>query len=280
MFPRLRLLFLCTGVPVLIGLAVAWIVSLFAEAVGNYEIHFRAAADGSTLICGRPLDEIGEAKATVNLVDFRFVVSSVELIRYDGQIFPLALEQDGVWQRRDVALIDLEDATGACEHGTGETRRVIRGSAPKGNYRGVRFMLGRPDRVDAADPALVPILRAAGMQSAAPGSFEPMRIDLATEPPLQNPAVASAGAVRIALRLGSPIQVSLQDFQPERHAIVADVGSLASRVLVGQEASSGARVCEPASDDSMCHDALRGLGFAVGNDAARARVFFLVEGRR
>ncbi len=280
MFPRLRLLLLCTGVPVLIGLAIAWIVSLFAEAVGNYEIHFRAAADGNTLICGRPLDEIGEAKTTINLADFRFLVSSVELIRYDGQAFPLALEQDGVWQRRDVALIDLENATGACEHGTAETRRVIRGSAPKGNYRGVRFMLGRPDRLDPADPAFAPQLRAAGLDSTAAGAFEAMRIDLETGPALPDAALAPAGAVRVALRLASQIQVTLRDFQPERHAIVADVASLASRALAGPEPLSRSRVCEPVSTDAMCHEALRGLGFAVGTDAARPRLFFSAEGRR
>lgn len=293
MFPRLRLLLLCSGVPMLIGLAIAWIVGMLAEGVGRYEIHFGAAADGSALACARRLDEIGEAKLAVSLVDLRFMVSSVELIRYDGRLFPLTLDQDGAWQQRNVALIDLEDATGRCEGGTVETRRVIRGSAPKGNYRGVRFMLGRPAGVDLADPAFAALLRAGGWQPGTPAENHTLSIELASAGTPEHLARQNPDVTRIVLHMsrsvcvaGAPcaavdqVQVTLSDFQPERHVIVAEMGGLAAKALVGGDPSLPTLTCDPGATDVMCLEVLQNLGFAIGTQTGRPQLFFTVQGRK
>ncbi|MFN0301640.1 MAG: MbnP family protein [Burkholderiales bacterium] len=297
MFPRVRLLLLCCGIPALIGLAITAIVGMLLEGSANYEIQFRAAVDGRALTCGHPIDGIGEAKISVALVDFRFTVSNVELIRYDGKIFPLALEQDGIWQIGKAASLDLEDASGSCVQGTPVTRREVRGSAPKGNYRGVRFVLGGPDGVNPADPAIAPRLSTDGMQPEEQGNHHALRIELATVVAGEGTAPPTSQAARTVFRIprlacppttGSgvqcgadgAIQVALNDVQPNRHVIIAEVGGLISESILGEDASSRTRECEPTSVDSTCVEALRRLGFADGGKVGRAHLFFFAQARR
>ncbi len=297
MYPRLRLLLLCCGIPALIGLAITAIVGMLVEGSANYEIQFKAAVDGRALTCGHPIDGIGEAKISVALVDFRFTVSNVELIRYDGKIFPLALEQDGIWQIGNVAILDLEDAFGPCVQGTPVTRREVRGSAPKGNYRGVRFVLGDPGGANPADPAIAALLNAGRMRSEIESNNYAMRIELATTAAGEGAVQPSSQAARIVLRIprqacapnadsgvqcgaDGSIQVTLNDVQPNRHVIVAEIGGLIAESVEGQDASSGTRVCEPTSIDSTCVEALQRLGFASGGAAGRAHLFFFAQARR
>ncbi len=297
MFPRLRLLLLCCGIPALIGLAITAIVGMLVEGTANYEIQFRAAVDGRALTCGHQIDGIGEARISVSLVDFRFTVSNVELIRYDGKIFPLALEQDGIWQIGKVANLDLEDASGSCVQGTPVTRREVRGSAPKGNYRGVRFILGGPDGVNPADPAITPLLNAGRVQQEEEGNHHALRIELATVVAGDGAAPLTSQATRTVFRIlrracppntdsgaqcgaDGAIQVTLNDVQPNRHVVIAEIGGLISESIVGQDASSRTRVCEPTSVDSTCVEALQRLGFAGGGKIGRAHLFFFAQTRR
>lgn len=295
MFPRLRLLLLCCGIPALIGLAVTAIVGMLVEGSANYEIQFKAAIDGRALTCGHPIDGIGEAKISVALVDFRFAVSNVELIRYDGKIFPLVLEQDGIWQVGKVAKLDLEDASGTCAQGTPVTRREVRGTAPKGNYRGVRFDLGGSDGVTVTHPAIAPRSDAGLMQSEVGGHHHATRIELATAVAGEGAAPPTGQAARIVFRIlrhaclpdadsgaqcsaDGAIQVTLNDVQPNRHVIVAEVGGLISESVLGQD--SATPVCEPTSVDSTCVEALQRLGFASGGKTGRPHLFFFAQARR
>ena len=62
-------------------------------------------------------------------------MSRVRLVKADGSEVPVTLTQDGLWQVDDVALLDFENATGACANGTEETRDVVEGTVPAGRLR-------------------------------------------------------------------------------------------------------------------------------------------------
>ena len=91
----------------------------------HLDIQFEARAGDQRLECGRVHGGIGSTKANVSLQDFRIYVSNVRLIRQDGVEVGLGLESDGTWQNKDVALLDIENATGDC-NGTAATNRTVR----------------------------------------------------------------------------------------------------------------------------------------------------------
>jgi hypothetical protein len=57
------------------------------------------------------------------------------LVARAGSTVPLALDQDGVWQYRGVALVDFEDRTGPCSMGTKAVRTAIDGTVPASGSR-------------------------------------------------------------------------------------------------------------------------------------------------
>ncbi len=69
----------------------------------------------------------------------------------------VALEQDGVWQHEDVALLDFENKAGACANGTVELNTSVRGTVPAGTRSsGLRFKLGVPFALNHANAATAP----------------------------------------------------------------------------------------------------------------------------
>ena len=61
---------------------------------------------------------------------------------------------DGVWQSSDIALLDLENGQGSCANGSEAINASIRVRAPEGDYAGLSFRLGVPERLNHADPLL------------------------------------------------------------------------------------------------------------------------------
>lgn len=56
----------------------------------------------------------------------------------------MTLDQDGAWQLGDLALLDFEDASGACANGTAGMNTTLRGTVPEGEYTGLSFTIGVP----------------------------------------------------------------------------------------------------------------------------------------
>ncbi|HET9917031.1 MAG TPA: MbnP family copper-binding protein, partial [Candidatus Binatia bacterium] len=120
------------------------------------KLRFAGAVNGAAFECGKNYSNIGTTKSTITPSDFRFFVSEVELLTQEGKAVPLALDQDGVWQHKNVALVDLEDGSGPCSNGTKAIRAEVSGSAPRGNYTGVRFTMGVPFELNHGDPTVAP----------------------------------------------------------------------------------------------------------------------------
>ena len=138
------------------ALAAVLVASPVAAQTTPVSISLAAVVGARPFSCTESYEGIGTTDSTVRMTDFRFYVSNVRLTKADGSAVPLTLKQDGLWQLDDVALIDFEDATGACSNGTPQTRTIIEGTAPAGSYTGVTFDLGLPFDKNHRDPAVQP----------------------------------------------------------------------------------------------------------------------------
>jgi uncharacterized repeat protein (TIGR04052 family) len=149
-------------------------------------IDFQPLVGGGPFACTATFTGLGSGKATARPLDFRLYVHDVSLITALGEVVPVQLENDGVWQRDGVALLDFEDDTGSCETGSSEVNRRLRGQVPdRGDYAGLRFKVGIPSAMNHLDAATAPApFNAPGMWWSWQGGFKYMKVDLATD---QNP---------------------------------------------------------------------------------------------
>ena len=88
-----------------------------AAAVEPVHISFAGRFGEKPFACGQSYEGVGSKRSTVTPSDLRFFVSDVMLLGADGTAVPVTLEQDGIWQYKSLALIDLEDGTGGCRNG-------------------------------------------------------------------------------------------------------------------------------------------------------------------
>ncbi len=126
------------------------------QAAQHVDIAFAGRIGGKVFACGSTYTNVGAGNTTVTPRDLRFFVSEMALVKADGAAVPLALDQDGLWQYKSVALIDLEDGTGGCRNGNAATHRVVSGTIPAGDYVGLRFTMGVPFELDHGDPLGAP----------------------------------------------------------------------------------------------------------------------------
>ena len=113
-----------------------------------------AAQNGSTPVkCGTQLTSMGSTKVSADVQDLRFYITNLSLINAAGQAVPVKLSAN-TWQltqgSETVSLIDLEDATGACNtaSNTAATNAVITGTVPDGTYVGLKATMGVPDTLN------------------------------------------------------------------------------------------------------------------------------------
>lgn len=117
-------------------------------------IQFEARVGARPFRCGERYP-LGTPSVEAEVVDLRFYVHDVRLVRADGTDAPMALTPSA-WQHEGVALIDFEDHTGACDQGDAETNTALRGTVPPGAYVGLRFKIGVPFAMNHTDLAAQP----------------------------------------------------------------------------------------------------------------------------
>lgn len=152
-------------------------------------LQFAARVGDEPAACGQAYEGIGTAGTTIELLDLRWFVSNVRLLAADGSEVPLAMEDDGEWQLEGSALLDFEDGSGGCtENTTVETNTTVRGTAPAGEYTGIRFDVGLPFEQNHlnADEAPAPLNTTAMWWSWASG-YKFAKIDVSNDlPPPSN----------------------------------------------------------------------------------------------
>jgi uncharacterized repeat protein (TIGR04052 family) len=175
---------------------VAALVASPALADMKIEIPFEAQIAGQPFSCSASYANIGTTKSSVQVADFRIYVSNFRLIGADGKEVPVTLDNDGTWQLDGTALLDFEDATGACSNGTAETNMVVRGTVPDGEYGGLLFDIGVPFAQNHGDPTLAASpLNLTAMFWSWQAGYKFIKIDMATSgQPLPPPMKADMAA--------------------------------------------------------------------------------------
>ena len=128
-----------------------------ASAQQPVTITFNGMVGDAPIACGQDYPNIGSEGTTIAFQDARVYVSNVRLVNAAGQEVPVTLEQDGLWQVQNVALLDYENATGGCSDvGTTAMNDQVIGTVPEGNYDGLVFDLGVPFELNHADATTAP----------------------------------------------------------------------------------------------------------------------------
>ena len=210
----------------------------------TFTIQFAASVGEETALCGETYTEIGPDEAEISFNDFRLYVSNIHLIDADGEETPLALEQDGLWQVDNVALLDFEDGTASCsEIGNAALNGEVIGTAPAGDYVGVRFDMGVPFDLNHEDVTLTPApLNIAALWWSWQGGYKFIRLDLMTDGPEApyNVHIGSTGCESPAAVI-SPEEpcsrpnvttITFETFDFENNVIVADLAGLLGEVPV------------------------------------------------
>lgn len=235
---------------------------------GTVDVAFLLTLGDEPAKCGHTYSGVGSASADMSLQDARLYVSNFRLIAADGAESPLLLEQDGVWQRDDLALLDFEDATGGC-NGNPVTNTTVRGTTAGVDHVGLAFDIGVPERMNHQDPTLAaaPLNQSAlswpwrfgykyltvdletairtGAVEGAPGfSIHVGATNCGDGPPMQAPSVACALQNRPAVRL--------EHFNPASDVVVIDLAELLAYTDLTTNQPHTASGCMSAPDDSDC----------------------------
>ena len=251
----------------------------------SFALQFGAVVGDAPFACGARYQVGGVG---MEARDLRFYVSDVRLVGNDGTEVPLELEQDGLWQHQGVALLDFEDATGGCRNGTAQTRNVVSGTAPAGDYRGLRFTLGVPMELNHINQATAPsplsltalfwswnagykFLRAEVLSDGLPqGFFVHLGSTLCTpEGRATQPATAC--------RNGNRVTVDIPDFDPSSDRVVFDLARLLEGTALAGDGEAARGACMSGPQDPRCGPIFSSLGLPFGGKGGSTQQVFRVD---
>jgi uncharacterized repeat protein (TIGR04052 family) len=274
-------------------LAVAAMTTLAAcgdstgpEGPVDVTIEFAAVVDGTAFACGRTFTGVGASNTDVVLTDFRFYVSGIELLDASGGVHPVELEQDGLWQRDDLALLDFEDATTSCVNGTPATNTAVRGTVPAGDYTGLRFTLGVPEDMNHVDQttAAAPLDLTALFWSWN-GGYKFARMDHSSgdQPNGWNVHLGSTGCTpagdatvpATSCTNGHRPTITFQGFNWETNEVVADFGALVADSDL--TVNTNQKGCMSFPGDPDCAPVMNNFGLDYEGSVSRGQTFFTMR---
>jgi uncharacterized repeat protein (TIGR04052 family) len=204
-------------------------------------VRFQAMVGSEDFSCGATY--VSSAGVTFTPADLRLFVQDLVLITSDGVEQPVALDVRPPWQLANVALLDFEDASGACVLGTSALNLEITGRVPSADYRGLAFTNGVPESENHADPArLPPPLQAGSMSWGWLLGYRFLMAEVAAVGNLGGGDAAVPGSALVHLGStacsGNPSaggivcskpnrnRIHLDDFDPDVDAVVIDIAGL------------------------------------------------------
>jgi len=265
------------------------------NALQSVSIPFAAEINGQPFACGQTYGPVGTTGSSITPMDFRWYVSGVKLIDAQGRAVPVTLEQDGVWQLGDLALLDFENGQGPCRNGTAAVNTTVRGTVPAGTYRGIEFTLGVPFDRNHGDPTTAPSpLNNTAMFWNWQGGYKFIKFDTtSTGLSDRTPGAPSpqGPVTRYAMHLGSTgcqaasrtaapsapcanpntVAVRFDRFQPGQHTLVADMGRVLARANVDVNAPHTSPGCMSFARDGDCPPVMAALGLAYDGVPAPAQ---------
>lgn len=250
-------------------------------------IAFEGRVGDTAFDCNATYPALGKSGAEVKITDFRLYVHDMRLhTAGGGEKIPVQLEQDGLWQHQNLALLDFEDKSGSCANGTSEKNGLIMGEVPAGEYDGISFKLGVPFELNHGDASVAPSpLNLTALFWNWNGGYKFLRVD----------SVPTAGSGPFNLHLGSTgclpemgdvtscdrpnvAEIVLTGFDPAKNKIVVDYAAIVAESDLSQDAG-GAPGCMSGPMDPECGVIFERLGIVIqdGSIHPEMQTFFRVE---
>jgi len=272
------------------GVFLALSTPAFADQ--SVSINFVAEIGGKPFSCTETYDGLGSTDASVAGTDYRMFVSAPALVRADGSLQPIALEQDGKWQLDDVALLDFEDGAAGC-NGTGnpDMNTSLRGTVPEGEYQGLAFTVAVPFDKNHGDPTLAPApLNATSMFWNWQNGYRFVRIDMVpTDKKEGGPkgwflhlgstmcAAQSKTEAPSACANPNHMPVLFTEFDPATHVVVVDPASVVVGADLRINAPETSPGCMSFPGDSDCLTVMEKLGLPYGDIPAGTQQLITVR---
>lgn len=252
------------------------------------ELKFELTAGEMPFKCGDTVSGIGTAGATMSLQDARIFVSNFRLVSADGAETPIALDQDGVWQSGNLALLDFEDASGAC-NGNPAFNNSVKGLALMGDNTGIVFDLGVPAEMNHQDPTLAAApLNQSSLSWPWRYGYKHTTIDLETAPQEGRTATASGFSIHLgamncgegAMRVPPEVpcekqnraEIRVEAFNPATQSLAIDLAALLQDTDITTNDPDTASGCMSAEDDADCAGIFARTGLSDGRqDFVRAK---------
>jgi uncharacterized repeat protein (TIGR04052 family) len=235
---------------------------------------FEAVVGAAPFGCSAAQGDLGVSGSTLTFSDFRMYVSEVALLGPDGEVTPVALVPEAPWQSDRVALLDFEDATGACSNGTPETRTSVTAEDPGHAVTGVRLTLGVPADLNHGDASTAASpLDLTGLFWSWNAGYKFLRLDATVDESRPfNFHLGSVGCTRgadAAVTCARPNRavLTLPGFDPATSVIRLDVAALLAGVDLATDAG-GAPGCMASPDDPECGPLFSALGLDLASPDA------------
>jgi uncharacterized repeat protein (TIGR04052 family) len=252
-------------------------------------INFAAEIGGQPFDCANTFNGLGATDAAVHVTDFRTYLTDVAMIAADGSRVPVTLDQD-IWQQGTVAMLDFEDATGACTNGTDQVNTSVRGTVPEGEYTGVDFTVGVPFEQNHEDPTVAPSpLNVTSMFWNWRGGYKFLRVDFVpTDTQAGGPkgwflhlgstmcqAESKTTAPESTCKNPNQILVAFDGFDPATDTVVIDPAAVVVDADLRVNAPETSPGCMSFPNDVDCNSVMSKLGLGYGDIPAAEQVLFV-----
>jgi len=226
-------------------------------------LQFQGQVNGQAFTCGTTYNNVGLGQpGAYQVTDWRFYVHDVALVKADGSRQTLTLDQDGVWQHQNVALLDLRRD---CGSGALPTNSAVVGTVADADYTGICFKVGVPYALNHVNDATAPSpLNSSGMLWSWRSGRKFIRIDGMGDPTNAKqafhihlgstqcpgsdpnaPPTAACGYPNIA-------EFCLNNFDVDRDQLVMDIGHALEGSNVAVNTPNTAAGCMSGNSDPEC----------------------------
>jgi len=247
-------------------------------------LQLKAQVSDLPFACGTAYSNIGTAASQFIPSDLRFYLSDIVLVTPEGDEVPLELEQDGLWQRDNLVLLDFEDGTGPCSNGSTALNTTVRGSVPSGVYSGIEFTLGVPFELNHINASTAPApLNVTEMFWSWNGGYRFFKLDTADDKfrvHLGSTGCNGASASQPPTSCDRPNRprIHFDAFNPEHQVIVADLARLLADSNLDFNTPQTPPGCEAAPTDPECGPIFSnfGLNFVDGTLDEHSQTLFRI----
>lgn len=264
-----------------------------ATTTENVAIKFAAQMNGANFACGQTYTGIGTGPHDFIINDFRMYIHGMHIHdALTGEEHAVVLEQDGVWQLDDVAMLDFEDATNGCT-GTAETHTEVSGTVTVPATVDLAaaelcFEVGVPEDKNHIDEATAASpLNASGMLWAWKIGRKYVRIDGMGDPtgaanPFNLhlgaqgcPAGSATAPPATACTVPNSFKVCIANFDVVNSVVAVDPAPVLEGNDVSVNLDGGATAkpgCQSFIDDNDCEEVMPrlGLDYAYGRVSGSA----------